>query len=123
METAKVILLYLQTLLTWPVIGGIVLLIFFRMFQQPLSDFLRRMTKGQFYGASLEASTPLEQTKEIKEGPKLQLQENLEQYIQEHPKEAIAEHLKILNWLVMIHTHQLKVILRSLVVTNSQSSQ
>ena len=65
MEIAKLILCYLQTLLTWPVIGGIIAIVFLKMFREPLSCFLRRIVRGQLYGVSIEASTPSEQQEKV----------------------------------------------------------
>ena len=97
MEIAKIVLDYLQTFLSWPVVSAIVIIYFLKLFKEPLSDFFRRMIKGQVYGVALEASSPSEQRKEIKEGKIPQSQEAIEKYIQENPKEVIKEYLRILQ--------------------------
>lgn len=98
MEIAKLILYYLQILLTWPVIGGIIAIVFLKMFREPLSDFFQRIVRGQLYGVSIEASTPSEQQEKVGKEPKVQSATDLETYVQNNPKEAIKEYLKVINW-------------------------
>ena len=95
MEIAKIVLAYIQTLLSWPVISAFMLVYFLNLFKEPLSDFFRRIVKGQVYGVSLEASSPFEQRKEIKEG--LKSPEDIEKYIKENPKDVLKDYLQVFN--------------------------
>jgi len=97
MKIAEIILQYLQVFLGWPVIILILGIIFFKWFKEPISDFFRRLVKGEAYGVRVEASSPLEQQKEAKQIPQLQSQDEIERYIQEHPKEIIEEYIKLLK--------------------------
>lgn len=97
MKIAEIILQYLQVFLGWPVIILILGIIFFKWFKEPISDFFRRLVKGEAYGVRVEASSPLEQQKEAKQIPQLQSQDEIERYIQEHPKEIIEEYIKLLR--------------------------
>lgn len=92
MEIAKIVLEYLKVLI-WPA----VIIYFLIWYYEALSDFFRRMVRGQVYGVSLEASSPSEQRKEIKEERNLQSQEAIEKYIRENPKEAIKGYLRVYN--------------------------
>lgn len=97
MEIAKIVLAYIQVLLSWPVVSAIVIVFFLKLFKEPLSNLFRRIVRGQVYGVSLEASNPSEQRKEIKEGPTPQSQEAIEKYIKENPKEVIRDYLRVFN--------------------------
>ena len=97
METAEIILKYLQVILGWPVVALILGIIFLKWFKDPISDFFRRVVRGEAYGVKIEASSPSEQRKEVKEIPQPQTQDQIEKYIKDHPKEIIKEYLKLLN--------------------------
>ncbi|MGH9853870.1 MAG: hypothetical protein ACREBD_28845 [Blastocatellia bacterium] len=85
MEIARLVLQYLQMVLSWPVITGALALYFLYSYRSPFSEFLRRITKGQGFGISLEA-TPVEQRKEIKEGDVLQLDTPLAQAVKDETR-------------------------------------
>ena len=71
--------------------------IFLKWFKDPISDFFRRVVRGEAYGVKIEASSPLEQRKEVKEIPQPQTQDQIEKYIKDNPKEVIKEYLRLLN--------------------------
>lgn len=97
METAEIILKYLQVILGWPVVALILGVIFLKWFKDPISDFFRRVVRGEAYGVKIEASSPSEQRKEVKEIPQPQTHDQIEKYIKDRPKEVIKEHLRLLN--------------------------
>lgn len=97
MEKTEIILRYLQVILSWPAVFLISFLIFIKRFKEPISDFFRRIVKGEAYGVRIEASSPLEQRREAKEAPQSQSQDEIERYVGENPKEVIRVHLKLLN--------------------------
>ncbi len=97
METAEIILKYLQVILGWPVVALILGIIFLKWFKDPISDFFRRVVRGEAYGVKIEASSPSEQRKEVKEIPQPQTHDQIEKYIKDHPKEVITEYLRLLN--------------------------
>lgn len=97
METAEIILKYLQVILGWPVVALILGVIFLKWFKDPISDFFRRVVRGEAYGVKIEASSPSEQRKEVKEIPQPQTYDQIEKYIKDHPKEVIKEYLRLLN--------------------------
>jgi len=90
MEIVKLVLEYFKIILSWPVITGILIIYFLRLFKWPLSNFLNRMVKSQIYGLTVEAMTLSEQRKELPE-PKA----DLEKYISENPQEIIEEYNRI----------------------------
>lgn len=96
MEEAKMILAYLQVLLSWPVITLILGLVFIKLFKESISDFFKRIVKGEAYGVRLEASHPMEQKKETKEAGHPQPDE-FEKYIRENPKAVLTEYLRVFN--------------------------
>ncbi len=97
MQIASIVLEYLRVLLSWPVIAGLVALYFLIQFRDPLSDFLKRMVRGQIGAVTLEAARPSEQSKEIKmtEAPKTQ--DEIEKYISENPQQVIKEYIRTFN--------------------------
>lgn len=97
MEIAEIILKYLQVILAWPVVALILGVIFLKWFKDPISDFFRRVVRGEAYGVKIEASSPSEQRKEVKEIPQPQTHDQIEKYIKDHPKEVIKEYLRLLN--------------------------
>ena len=96
MEKAKIILEYLQVILGWPVVTLILGVIFLKWFKDPISDFFRRVVRGEAYGVRIEASSPSEQREEIKDTPQLP-QDQIEKYIKDNPKEVIVEYGRLLN--------------------------
>jgi len=97
MGKAEIILQYLQVILGWPVVALILGVIFLKWFKEPISDFFRRVVRGEAYGVRIEASSPSEQRKDIKETPQLQTQDQIEKYIKDNPKEVIKEYVRLLN--------------------------
>jgi len=71
--------------------------IFLKWFKNPISDFFRRVVRGEAYRVKIEASSPSEQRKEVKEIPQPQTHDQIEKYIKDHPKEVIKEYLRLLN--------------------------
>jgi len=97
MEIAEIILRFLQAILSWPIIVLILGIVFVVVFKGPISDFLRRIVKGEAYGVRIEASRPSEQKEIAKETPKIESQDQIEQYIINNPKAVVAEYLRLAN--------------------------
>lgn len=97
MEIAEIILCYLEVLLRWPVIVLIVVLVFFKLFKNPISDFFRRIVKGEAYGIRLEASSPSEQQKEAKETISARSKSEIEAYIRDNPDLVVTEYIRLFN--------------------------
>ena len=97
MQTAEIILRYLEVILTWPVAGVVLGLVAMKWFRGPVSDFLRRVVRGEAYGVRLEAANPTDQRKEAQDVPKPQSGDAIEQYIRDNPKEVIREYLRAVN--------------------------
>jgi len=101
MEIAEIILRYLQVILGWPIIVLILGVIFVKVFKHPISDFFRRIVKGEAYGVRIEASSPSHQQEIAKEAPKIESQDQIEQYISNNPKAVVAEYLRLANGILV----------------------
>jgi len=97
MGKTEIILRYLQVILSWPVVSLVLGVTFFKWFKEPISDFFRRVVKGEAYGFRVEAANPSKQRKEVKETPQFQSQDVIEKYIKENPKKVINEYAKVFN--------------------------
>jgi len=99
-QIGELVLRYLGVLLTWPVVSLILGVLALRWFREPLSDFFRRMVKGEGYGVRVEAADPSQQRKEIEE-TKADLppkpQDDLQLYIQENPQQFLEQYLRLYN--------------------------
>ena len=100
MEIARLVLEYLEVLLSWPVATAAIVFVFFRIFKEPLSDFLRRMVRGEAYGMRFEAATPSEQVKEAEQTKALPEQAPTEDWIRENPKQMLEEYQRAVNGYV-----------------------
>ena len=89
MVISNIVLQYLKVLLSWPVITLILVMSFIKLFKDPISDFIRRLIKGEAYGVKFQASNPAEQKKDAKEIPQIQPENEIERYVKDNPKEAI----------------------------------
>jgi hypothetical protein len=69
MEISNIVLQYLKVLLSWPVIALILFVSFIRLFKDPISDFIRRLIRGEFGSVKLQATSPADQKKEAEELP------------------------------------------------------
>lgn len=91
---ADIILQYIKAFLTWPVVTLIIAF----MFRSAISNFLRRLVKGEGPGGwKLEAATPSEQRREIRDIPQPKSETESEKYIRENPKAAIKEYIRTFN--------------------------
>jgi len=110
MEVARLVLDYLSLLVSFPVVVLVIALVIVRMFQAPLSDFLRRLVRGEALGVRLEAITPAEQLKEVQKTSPISGQSQVERhisknpdqsaverYISENPKEVLTAYQRVLN--------------------------
>ena len=100
METSNIVLQYLKVFLSWPVITLALVIFFIKLFKDPISDFIRRLIKGEAYGVKFQASSPAEQKKEAEkkeaeEIPQIQSENELERYVKDNPKEAIKNIIDI----------------------------
>jgi len=89
MEISNIVLQYLKVFLSWPVIALISIICFIKLFKEPISSFIHRLTKGEFCGVKLQASSPVEQKKEAEEIPQIQPENELERYVKNNPEKAI----------------------------------
>jgi len=104
MQIAEIILRYFEVFLKWPVIILIVAIIFFSLFKEPISDFLRRIIKAEAYGARLEASNPSEQHIETKKSFSSKPENEIEEFIRSKPKEAVKEIIRLWNGYIFERT-------------------
>jgi len=104
MNVAEIVLQYFKAILSWPVIVLILGAIFFKLFKEPISDFFRRLTKAEAYGARIEASNPSEQRIETKEAFPSKPENEIEKYIQSKPKEAAKEIIRLWNGYIFERT-------------------
>ena len=95
MEISNIVLQYLKVLLSWPVIALILFVSFIRLFKDPISDFIRRLIRGEFGSVKLQATSPADQKKEAEELPPVKHEDELERYVKDHPREAIKTLLDI----------------------------
>ena len=97
MKTSEIIFQYFQLFLGWPVIILILGIIFLKWFKEPISDFFRRLVKGEAYGVRIEASSPLGQQKEATQPPQLRTQDEIKEYVKENPERVIKEYARLLR--------------------------
>ncbi len=108
METAELVLRYIQTLLSWPVVCLILGLVALALFREPMSDFLRRMVRGEGYGVRFEAANPSQQRKGVKETTiKQQTEDGLERYIKENPADVVREYFRLYNGFLFERAYNL----------------
>ena len=94
MQIADLILEYLKVFMSWQV----VVLLLGLIFKTPFSNFLQRLVKGEAYGVRVEASTPSEQRKEVKESSvKFQTEDAIIKYVKDNPEEVIKEFRRTIN--------------------------
>jgi len=96
MPTSEIILHYFEVFLGWPVI----ILIVFIIFKGAISDFLRRLVKGEALGMRLEARKPFEQQKETRETLPAKSDAEIENYISDNPSLLIEEYKKVAKALM-----------------------
>jgi len=96
MQTAEIILRYLEVFLKWPVIVFIIIIIFIKVFKNEISDFFRRIFKGEAMGIRFEAM-PSEQQKEAKEVLPAKTKSEIEAYIKDNPQLVIIEYMELFN--------------------------
>lgn len=97
METAEIILRYLQVILGWPVVCLVLGLLFLLLFKQSISDLFRRIFEGEAYGVRFKASNSSEQNIETTKKPQLTTQDEFEKYIKENTKEVKEELFRYFN--------------------------
>lgn len=95
MDIANVILQYLKVLFSGPIITLILVISFFVLFKDSISDFISRLIKGEAYGVKFQAGNPSEQKKEAEELPQIKPQDELERYVKDNPKEVIKNLIEI----------------------------
>ena len=94
MEVSNIILQYLKIFISWPVVTLVLVISFINLFREPISDFIRRLTRGEFGGFKVQATSPTEQKKEAKDIPQIQSDNELENYVKDNPKEAIKNNYR-----------------------------
>lgn len=97
MDIANLALEFLRIIVSWPLVAFILGIILISTFKEPLADFFRRMVRGQAYGVSVEAATPSEQQKEVKDAESFISPDEVEEYVSENPKQVILEYQRVLN--------------------------
>ena len=96
MQTLEIILRVLEVILGWPVI----ILIIFLIFKDAISNFLRRLVKAEAMGASVVASTPPKQQKEVKKVLPAKSESEIEQYIKDRPSFVIEQYKILMNGFI-----------------------
>lgn len=107
MDIARLVLDYLVVLLSWPVVTAIIALVFFHFFKAPISDFFRRIVRGEAYGVRLEATNPSEQVKGAEQSETLPPQAQIETWIAENPKQVLAVYQRAVNSYVFERAYNL----------------
>lgn len=97
MQVANLVLEFVKVIISWPIAVFVLGLLFIRTFKDPISDFFRRIVRGQAYGVRVEAATPSEQRKEAQESEAFKTPDEVEKYVKENPKEVIAQYLRVQN--------------------------
>jgi len=98
MEVAKLVLQYIQAILTWPVTALILGLIFTYLFRKPISDFIDRITEGEGYGVRVKAKGSTGQSIEVKDGPQPPApQGKLLEFIKENPEAILENYMRTYN--------------------------
>lgn len=95
MGISNIVLQYLKVLLSWPVITLVLVMSFIKLFKDPISDFIRRLIKGEIGSVKLQAISPADQKKEAEEFPPIQPENELEFYVKNNPREAIKTIIEI----------------------------
>lgn len=97
MEIAKLVLSYLDTLLSWPVIalvlGGIAL----KLLHQPLAAFLSRNIELEGYGIRVKAADPEQQRKEAQEAIQPQTEDALLDWVRQNPQQVVTDYQRLFN--------------------------
>ncbi len=97
MEIAKLVLEYFRLILSWPVIVGLIVVIFFAKFQASVSDLIKRFAEGEVSGVKFKIAPLQQQEKQQSvEGSSFPSLTQQEKDIVENPKKT-AEKLKELN--------------------------
>lgn len=93
----EIILKYLQVLLnSWPLI----ILIFVLLCRKHISNFLERIYKGSFYGASFEATPMMQKEKMYQDKYSHSPIDKAVEYIKNNPREAFDEYVKIYKYYI-----------------------
>jgi len=97
MQIANLILEFSKIVISWPLAVFVLGLLFIRTFREPISDFFRRIVRGEAYGVRVEAATPSEQRKEAQQSQSFRTPDEVERYVKENPKKLITEYQRLLN--------------------------
>ncbi len=100
MSTAEITLEFFRVFLSWPIMILVLGLIFFCMFKESISDFLRRITKVGTQIVGIEATSPSEQSEKVKESPPATPIEELRRRIRENPDLIIKDYTNLFNSLL-----------------------
>ncbi len=87
----------LKIIISWPLAVFILGLFFIFTFKSPISDFFRRIVRGEAYGVRIEASAPTEQQKAVGETQKYPSKDEIEKYVAENPTQVIRDYLRLSN--------------------------
>lgn len=108
LESADLVLRYLQVLLTWPVAVVVLGLVVLHRYHDPLSSFLRRVTEAGGEKFRLKAADP-DRQKEVTSYVAKEIESKvvtlsasateaeIEQYIAQNPKSVLQEFYKVMN--------------------------
>lgn len=97
LQIANLILQFAKIVISWPLAVFVLGLLFIRTFREPISDFFRRIIRGEAYGVRIEAATPSEQRKEAQQSESFRTPDEVERYVKENPKQVITEYQRLLN--------------------------
>ncbi len=97
METANLALELLRIIVSWPLVGFILGIMFITAFKEPLADFFRRMVRGQAYGVSLEAARPSERQKEVKDAETFSAPDEVQKEVSDNPRQFIENYQRLFN--------------------------
>ncbi len=105
MQIVHIILDFAKIVISWPMAVFLLGLLFIKTFRAPISEFFRRIVRGEAYGVRFEAATPSEQSKEVLDSKSFPSLDEVEEYIQKNPKEVIREYVRLLNgyWFERIY--------------------
>ena len=94
---SEIILDYLKVILTWPVIFGSALFYFLVVYRDPIQGFLRRIIKGKIYGATFEASPPIDQDSIKDKKSDIEPLDEMRKFVKENPEKVMSDYFLLAN--------------------------
>jgi len=93
---ADYVLRLLQVLLAWPPVILAIAGVAMWLFRHPFTDLIKRIVEGEAYGVRVKAQPNLQQ-QEVRAPALVAPQDPTEQWVREHPREAIERSQRVYN--------------------------